>query len=169
MPCRNVRIIQLPSRCSIGRLCLFCTVAGVVRAVRIRCAAAPVKELVEEPVKEPVKEWNCGTDTEGRIMDNDNTDHALSGEVTETFSDGTPSGRGELRDGKKTGRWTYFYRSGAVKGVGSHRDGEMDGAWEWWREDGSKMRSGFFARGVQTGVWETWDRTGKIVSSKDLT
>jgi antitoxin component YwqK of YwqJK toxin-antitoxin module len=94
----------------------------------------------------------------------------MSGNITtETFSDGTLSGRGHVDDaGVKNGTWEFYYRSGSVKGTGSYADGAMDGTWVWTREDGSLMRTGSFHAGEQRGEWRTYDRAGVVVKTTNF-
>lgn len=60
----------------------------------------------------------------------------------ETFTNGSLSGEGNLRDGKRHGKWTWYYKSGGLKAEGKYKDGELEGYWEWWRENGNPLQAG---------------------------
>ncbi len=51
------------------------------------------------------------------------------GPTKELFADGTVSGEGKMKSGKRHGKWKFYYRNGQTKAVGKYADGELDGYW----------------------------------------
>ena len=54
----------------------------------------------------------------------------LNGPRKVLFADGTLSGEGCFKEGKRHGKWTFYYKGGGLKAVGEYADGELDGYWE---------------------------------------
>jgi MORN repeat variant len=86
----------------------------------------------------------------------------LNGPHQELFADGSLSGEGRLKDGKRHGKWTWYYKNGGLKAVGKYADGELDGYWEWWRENGKPLQAGAFSGGQQVGSWKRYYENGQL-------
>ena len=84
------------------------------------------------------------------------------GPTQELFADGTVSGEGKMKSGKRHGKWKFYYRNGQTKAVGKYADGELDGFWEWWRENGQPLQAGAFANRVQVGAWKRYYENGQL-------
>jgi antitoxin component YwqK of YwqJK toxin-antitoxin module len=77
------------------------------------------------------------------------------------FRDGEPEHAGEWREGKRSGRWTWWDRQGQKVTEGEYVDGEKSGVWTEWR-GGKKTSEGAYAAGKQVGEWTRWyDTTGQ--------
>ncbi len=80
----------------------------------------------------------------------------------ELFADGTVSGEGRIKDGKRHGKWKFYLRNGQLKAQGKYVAGILDGHWEWWRENGQPLQSGAFRNGLQTGCWKRFFEDGQL-------
>lgn len=80
----------------------------------------------------------------------------------EFFADGSVSGAGKLKAGKRHGKWTFYFKNGGIKAVGKYVNGELDGYWEWWRENGEPLQAGSFAQGIQVGMWVRYYDNGQL-------
>lgn len=86
----------------------------------------------------------------------------LNGTHKELFADGSLSGEGPVKNGKRHGKWTWYYKYGGLKAVGKYANGELDGCWEWWRENGKPLQAGSFNYGQQVGPWKRYYENGQL-------
>ena len=86
----------------------------------------------------------------------------VDGPTKELFADGTVSGEGKMKSGKRHGKWKFYLRNGQTKAVGKYAAGELDGYWEWWRENGQPLQAGAFANRVQVGPWKRYYENGQL-------
>src|SRR4051812_29880663 len=86
----------------------------------------------------------------------------LNGPHKELFADGTRSGEGRFKHGKRHGKWAFYYKGGGLKAVGKYANGELDGYWEWWRENGKPLQAGAFDCGKQVGPWKRYYENGQL-------
>ena len=47
------------------------------------------------------------------------------------------SGRGNLKEGKKDGKWNEYYQNGQMRVESNYKDGKEEGKWTYYNEDGS--------------------------------
>ena len=98
--------------------------------------------------------------------------------------------KGEYKEGKKVGDWTYWYTNGQKKLEGSYVSGEKQGNWKnwyknsqiridsnynkgklvgkntWWHENGKKKKVAEYRDGKFLSKIE-WDQTGKVTDKID--
>jgi len=71
---------------------------------------------------------------------------------------------GEMKDGRRTGAWTFFHANGKKSAEGEYSDGLENGQWTFWDEDGQKIAAGAYLAGLKDGKWTDWDSSGKQLS-----
>ena len=91
----------------------------------------------------------------------------LNGPHKELFGDGSLSGEGRVKDGKRHGKWTWYHKNGGLKAIGKYANGELDGYWEWWRESGKPLQAGSFDCGQQVGPWKRYYDNGQLWDEGD--
>ncbi len=74
--------------------------------------------------------------------------------------------RGEMKDGKRTGVWTFFHAESKKSAEGEYSDGLKNGQWTFWNEDGQKIAEGAYLKGQKDGKWTEWDEQGKQLSER---
>jgi hypothetical protein len=72
--------------------------------------------------------------------------------------------RGEMKDGKRSGVWTFFHAQGRKSAEGEYSDGLKNGKWTFWDEAGNKIAEGGYLAGQKDGKWTEWGSDGKQVS-----
>jgi len=66
----------------------------------------------------------------------------------------------EIKEGKASGKATYYYNNGNVMEVGTFVNGEKNGEWLRWDEAGKKIAQAFYVGGKKDGLWMVWDSNG---------
>ncbi|HUU01469.1 MAG TPA: hypothetical protein VM425_08530 [Myxococcota bacterium] len=74
--------------------------------------------------------------------------------------------RGEMKDGRQTGAWTFFHANGKKSAEGEYSDGLKNGQWTFWDEAGQKIAEGAYLKGRKDGKWTDWDEQGKQLSER---
>ena len=69
---------------------------------------------------------------------------------------------GNLRNGKKEGKWVFYYHSTGKKDEEKYyKDGKGDGLWTSWYENGQKSKEGTYKDGKEDGSWTGWYENGQ--------
>ena len=120
------------------------------------------------------------------------SDEPITGKVYGLFGEDYHKKRvdlGNLRDGKKEGKWVWYYHSTGKKGYknsykdgkldglstewyengqmkykGTYKNGKLDGLSTWWYENGQKEWEGTFNDGKQDGLYTIWWENGQMKS-----
>jgi antitoxin component YwqK of YwqJK toxin-antitoxin module len=94
------------------------------------------------------------------------SDEPITGKVYGGFGESKPYKKvymGEIRNGKKEGRWKdYYHSTGKKKYDYYYKDGKPDGLWTWWYENGQKSVEGTRKNGKAVGEWIYYDGSGFI-------
>jgi antitoxin component YwqK of YwqJK toxin-antitoxin module len=102
---------------------------------------------------------------------------------SDRYDNGQEKYRGEMRENKKHGKWTYWYRNGTKEREEEYVDGIAHGKWRYWDlkgkecgwaeftdgtgtrkmwyENGKKEREERFKNGMKDGKWIYWFENGK--------
>ncbi|NCO55450.1 MAG: hypothetical protein COS14_13080 [Bacteroidetes bacterium CG02_land_8_20_14_3_00_31_25] len=71
----------------------------------------------------------------------------------EYYSNGKKKIEGEVKNGKRSGKWTYWFENGNIWSEGSFINGLSDGQFNIFNEDGSKYMQSNYKNGVPDGCW----------------
>ena len=75
--------------------------------------------------------------------------------------DGQWQSRGEWKEGKKSGTWTWWFDNGQKTEEGSFRNGIAEGQWTSWYRNGQKDAEGNRKNGYKDGKWLAWFKNGQ--------
>ena len=70
------------------------------------------------------------------------------------FNGGT--GKGELKEGKHHGEWTFYNEKGVLATEGSFDMGVETGPWKFYGREGNLQREGAFQEGKPHGHWKIY-------------
>ncbi len=108
------------------------------------------------------------------------------GKWTKTYSNGKPKYKGEFKDDKEVGTFTYygkdgkltqtieysqngkvgkakfFYKNGKLMSEGEYIDKKKEGVWTYFDEKGRKLREETLVNGKKEGKETNWDRNGGV-------
>ena len=76
------------------------------------------------------------------------------------WAEGLASGKGDVKDGKQQGEWTYYAEDGSVRARGGYKDDAQDGAWVYYYPNGDKENEGLFRDKRREGRWRYWHPSG---------
>lgn len=89
------------------------------------------------------------------------------GKYVEYYRNGREFCRGEYRDGRRHGKWTFLRMAdGSLGKEGTYTDDKPNGKWVVLRSDGSTMREEMYKDGVSHGEWITYSVDGKTPLKK---
>ena len=89
------------------------------------------------------------------------------GKYIEYYRNGREFCRGEYRDGRRHGKWTFRrLADGSLGKQGTYVDDKPNGKWLVLRPDGSTMREETYKDGVSHGMWVTFSADGKTPPKK---
>jgi antitoxin component YwqK of YwqJK toxin-antitoxin module len=75
-------------------------------------------------------------------------DNPFTGTSRCVYSDtGQIKSLGEIKNGKRDGKWTYWHRDGQLGAEGNFKDGKLDGKWTWWHKDGTIEKVEYYENG----------------------
>ena len=69
---------------------------------------------------------------------------------------------GVLRDGRRTGSWTWYDAEGRREQSGTYKQDLEDGRWTRFYASGAKEEEGEFRMGQRDGVWGRWYDDGSL-------
>ena len=72
------------------------------------------------------------------------------------YEDNQIQSKGEVKDGKKDGKWTYWHENGQIRLEGNYRDSRLDGKWTYWYENGQIRLETKYKEGQKNGKFTTW-------------
>ena len=81
--------------------------------------------------------------------------------------DGQVNSKGEVKDGKKEGKWTFWNENGQKKAEGNFKDGKQDGKWTYWFENGQIWWEGNYKDGKRNGKQTRWFENGQIEAQEN--
>ncbi|MBT6937222.1 MAG: toxin-antitoxin system YwqK family antitoxin, partial [Candidatus Marinimicrobia bacterium] len=90
------------------------------------------------------------------------SDEILNGEVFKMFGE-MKVPLGNMKDGKKEGKWADWYENGHKKQETTFKDGKPDGLVTAWYENGQKKRERTFKDGKLDGLKTYWNEYGQVV------
>lgn len=70
--------------------------------------------------------------------------------------------KGELKNGKKDGKWTSWFDNGQILTEKFYKDGEIDGESTWWYKSGELHSVTTFKDGKRVGQSTSWHTNGQI-------
>ena len=77
--------------------------------------------------------------------------------------DGRLRSEGAYRDGRVTGRWTWWRANGELLQKGGFDDDEAKhGVWERWTAEGDPLDHGEYDHGRKTGRWTVFNPDGSV-------
>ena len=68
---------------------------------------------------------------------------------------------GEIRGGKKDGKWTEWFAGGQLQLEKSYKDGKLVGNWTWWGVSGRKREERNYKDDERDGKWTSWHANGQ--------
>ncbi len=92
---------------------------------------------------------------------------AQNGASMAWFENGQPKKRGQFKDGKPVGQFTWWHANGNKQTEGFYVDGQKNRRWTWWHENGMKQAEGIFENDRPVAVWQAWFEDGKLRKRKD--
>jgi len=70
--------------------------------------------------------------------------------------------KGDLKDGKKNGKWIHWYSNGQKWVEASWKNGKKDGLWSVWTQNGIKEYEEIWKNNKEDGRWTWWNSEGEI-------
>ena len=93
------------------------------------------------------------------------SDEPITGKVYGIFGENKPYKKvymGNIRDGKKEGKWvSYYHSTGKKEWEDTFKDGKLDGLWNVWYRNGQKRSKGTFKDGKKDGLETQWYKNGQ--------
>lgn len=86
-------------------------------------------------------------------------------EIKKYYSNGKLRTEGEMRDGKRHGKWVYYYDNGFKWSEGMFKYGQRDGYALLFYKNGLKRVRGEYKDNVAVGDWEFYDEDGDLKAS----
>lgn len=83
----------------------------------------------------------------------------FTGMCYEKFDNGKIGIKGQMKNGKKDGLWTWWYSSGQKKRETQFVDGKKDGLTYYWYENGQKQKELMFKQDKNVDQ-KLWDEEG---------
>ncbi len=71
--------------------------------------------------------------------------------------------KGNYKDGKMDGKWTYFYLNGSVEMEGFFNKDKPDREWVWFYQDGKKKREESYLKGKLEGPYVEYDTLENVI------
>jgi antitoxin component YwqK of YwqJK toxin-antitoxin module len=69
--------------------------------------------------------------------------------------------KGNYKDGKRNGKWTWWHENGQKWSEGNIKDDKLDGKWTDWHENGQKWSEGNIKDDKLDGKWTFWKKNGQ--------
>jgi antitoxin component YwqK of YwqJK toxin-antitoxin module len=83
------------------------------------------------------------------------------------YENGQPKKRGQFKDGKPVGQFTWWHANGSKQSEGFYIDGQKSRRWTWWYENGMKQVEGIFQDDQPIAIWRAWHADGELRKEKD--
>ncbi|MBW1811352.1 MAG: hypothetical protein JRJ19_09270 [Deltaproteobacteria bacterium] len=95
----------------------------------------------------------------------DGSQHGMSVEMFTSPKTQWPfKSAGDWKDGKRSGKWTWWHENGKEKKQGEYKDGAKSGPWLEWHKNGKQALESFYQAGHLHGAWKTWAFKGGLTS-----
>ena len=136
---------------------------GLLLALLCACGDDPV-EPPTAPIAQPgtfEEQWPSFETSTPRTAARD-LGQVRDGKVTEWHNGGTKSGEGELRNGLRSGPWSFYHPSGGLRWRGTFEKGVGVGPEAAWHENGVKMLEGTLVEGRREGIYRFWYDNGQL-------
>ena len=75
---------------------------------------------------------------------------------------------GNIKDGKKEGRWEFFYANGQKMLEAQYIGNVENGLYNSYRENGIPYFRGFYINGKRANIWEFYDADGNLAGTQDF-
>ena len=69
--------------------------------------------------------------------------------------------KGQIKQGKRDGKWTYWHASGGREREATFKDGKEDDKWTRWYENGQIESEGNYKDGKKEGKETWWHKNGQ--------
>jgi len=79
------------------------------------------------------------------------------------FPNGEKDTEGEIKDGKKDGKWKQWYNNGKLWIEEQYSEGIKNGTFIVYYPNGEKNYAGEYKYGMPTGTWKFWNEKGEIL------
>ena len=96
------------------------------------------------------------------------SDEIVNGEVFKMFGD-MKVPLGNMKDGKKVGKWMVWYDNGTKKEQHNYKDGMKNGLTIEWRENGTKKTETQYVNDEKVGLETNYTEEGGLFSQNDWT
>jgi antitoxin component YwqK of YwqJK toxin-antitoxin module len=83
---------------------------------------------------------------------------------------GQYASKGNILNGLRDGKWTYWHENGQIRELGNYKDGRDEGKWTIWFDNGRKQFEAYYKDGKADGKVMQWLEDGqvdKISNSRD--
>lgn len=95
-------------------------------------------------------------------------DNPFTGTSKCVYSGGRIESLGEIKNGKREGKWTEWYTNGQMQSEGNYKDGKQDGKLTGWHANGQIRSEINFKDGKLNGKWTWWYESGQLKSEKNF-
>jgi antitoxin component YwqK of YwqJK toxin-antitoxin module len=89
----------------------------------------------------------------------------VSGVKTYKYETGNKMSKGEMKNSKQHGKWTYWYENGNTELICFYSSGLPDSLWQWFDESGTLIRIGNYKKGLEHGIWINYYKNGTVSDS----
>ncbi len=83
------------------------------------------------------------------------------------FPNGEKEVEGEIKNGKRHGKWTYWHDNGKVWLEEFYKNGVKHGKMTEWYKSGEKNYEANFKNGIPDGKWIFWDGKGSKLKTME--
>lgn len=80
------------------------------------------------------------------------------------YENGQKRIEGEIKNGQRTGKWTFWFEHGPVWSEGFYKNGIRDGETRVFHENGNLFYQGSYQDGQKHGTWKFYDENGNLVN-----
>ncbi|HON18425.1 MAG TPA: hypothetical protein PK990_04570 [Salinivirgaceae bacterium] len=94
-----------------------------------------------------------------------NKDGILIEHYRELWETGGVKIKGQLKNGKRDGKWESFYEKGAPWSVGFYTDGVRNGRSLIYYPNGVFMMNGYYKNDIKDSIWYNFSETGDTLQT----
>ena len=95
------------------------------------------------------------------LMYNAVSDTSYTGESFKLYDNGEKRFKGNFKEGKRQGLWTWWNKNGQKKKEENYKDGKLDGLAVDWHENGQKREESNYKDGRLDGLAVDWHENGQ--------
>ncbi|MCC5919991.1 MAG: toxin-antitoxin system YwqK family antitoxin [Cyclobacteriaceae bacterium] len=92
------------------------------------------------------------------------TDKRLNGDYESFYLNGNPQIKGQYRNHRAIGVWSYYYESGELKMRGEMRNNTNYGLWKYYYENGNLQKEGYLKGDQKEREWVFYYENGQMKS-----